>query len=77
MSGHISPSRGEVDWCDSLTFDLVLIGFWAYFTLISFLNVNDDQGVSFCVIVAYLALTAWWAPILIRKLIELLTERDV
>lgn len=76
MSGHVSSSKGKGDWCDSLTFDLFLIGFWAYFTLISFPNVNDDQGVSFCVIVAYLALTAWWAPMLIRKLIELLTQRD-
>lgn len=50
MSDHILPSKG--DWCDSLTFDLVLMGFWAYFALVSFLNVNNDRVVSFCVIVA-------------------------
>lgn len=57
-----------------LTFGLVLIDFWAHFILVSFLIVNDDRRVSFCAIVGYLALTAWWAPVLVRMLIQLLTE---
>ena len=63
------------DWCDSLKFDLLLIGFWAYFTFISLLNVNNNQTVDLCVIVAYSSMTILWVPKITRRVMELWRER--
>lgn len=63
------------NWYDSLSFDLLLIGFWAFFTLVSCLNVNNDPLLDLLVVVAYATLTVWWAPGVVHRVIDLWRER--
>jgi len=62
-------------WYDSQSFDLVLLGSWAVFTLISCLNVSNDPAADLLVVAAYATLTVWWAPRVVRRLIDLRRER--
>lgn len=63
------------NWYDSLSFDLVLLGFWAFLTLVSCLKANNDSAVDLLVVAAYATLMVWWAPKVIRRSIDLRRER--